>query len=239
MATPNDIITRALKKAGVLGVGQTALADDVNDAFLDLNGMLAQFQRKRWLVYHLVDVAFVSTGAQSYTVGSGGNFNVAWRPDKIEAAFFRQIVPSQTNLVDYPLTLLQAREDYNQIALKTLGPFAGYLFYDSAYPLGYAYPWPILAANTYELHLTLKENLGQFSTLTDTVNLPPEYAEALEWNLALRLRATYQLPPDQTVNGMARDSLELIRGANTQIPRARMPKDLMSGGRYNIFSDTD
>src|ERR1700722_5997638 len=94
--TPLDIVTQALKKAGVLGVGQTPLAEDTNDAFYDLNDMIAQWARKRWLMWHLLDVPLVSTGAMSYTVGIGGNFNTP-RPDRLEAAFFRQIVPSQPN----------------------------------------------------------------------------------------------------------------------------------------------
>ncbi len=37
-----------------------------------MNMMLAQWQRKRWLVYSLDDVSFAPTGAASYTVGVGG-----------------------------------------------------------------------------------------------------------------------------------------------------------------------
>jgi hypothetical protein len=70
--TPLDLITLALKKAGVVGVGQTPEAEDTNDAFSDLNMMLGQWNRRRWLVYHLLDVAKVSTGAASYTVGPNG-----------------------------------------------------------------------------------------------------------------------------------------------------------------------
>lgn len=236
--TPNDIIARALRDSGVTGQGQAASAEDVNDAFLKLNGMLAQWQRKRWLVFHLVDAVKVSTGAPSYTIGAGGDFNML-RPDRLEAAFFRQIVPSQPNQVDYPLEILEAREDYNRISLKTLTPFGRYIFYDAAYPLGSAYVWPILAANTYELHLTLKADLGQFTSVGQTINLPPEYYEALSWNLAARLRPAYQLSPDPSVTALATDSLNTIRGANAQIPRARMPGDLVrGGGRYNVFSDS-
>ena len=69
MTTPQDIIRAALKKAGVLGVGQSALAEDTNDAYDDMQDMLGQWQRKRWLIWHLVDYSVLSTGAQSYSVG--------------------------------------------------------------------------------------------------------------------------------------------------------------------------
>lgn len=237
MTTALDIVNAALKKAGIVGVGQTAAAEDANDAFSDMNDMLAQWQRKRWLVWHLVDVPLVSTGAQSYTVGAGGDFNIA-RPDRLEAAFFRQITQSQPNQIDYPLAILQSREDYNRIAIKELGSFSRYIFYDSAYPLGSVYPWPVPAANLYEIHLTLKEQLSQFANLNSAVNMPPEYVAALKWNLAIRVHAGYPgLPPIPETVALALDSLNLIRGANAQVPRLVMPVNLVRPGIYDIYSD--
>jgi len=72
LPTAGSIINLALKMAGVLGIGQTAQAEDANDALTVMNMMLAQWQRKRWLVYSLDDVSFAPTGATSYTVGVGG-----------------------------------------------------------------------------------------------------------------------------------------------------------------------
>ena len=237
LTTPQGLITLALKSVGVLGVGQTALAEDFTDAYDVLNAMLGQWNRKRWLIWHLTDNALTSTGAQSYTVGPGGNFNIP-RPDRLEAAFFRQIVSSQPNLVDYPLLILEAREDYNDIALKTLTSWPQYIFYDSAFPLGVVYPWPVPQASIFELHLTLKDTLVQFSSYYQAVNLPPEYTEAIWTNLTVRLSAIYpgsQLSP--VIVALAKASLEVIRGANTQIPQLKMPLGMGQTGIYNIFSD--
>jgi hypothetical protein len=237
MTTPQDIIRQAAKKAGILGVGQTLQAEDTNDAYSDLQDMLGQWQRKRWLIWHLVDYAFTSTGAQSYTVGPGGNFAINPRPDKIESAFFRQTIQSQPNQIDYNLAILESREDYNRIQLKKLSTFPQYLFYDSAYPTGLAYPWPLPLASIYELHLTVKETLAQFTSLSETIVLPLEYFAALKFNLAIRLRQAYQLPPDAALIALAEDSLNVIRNANLQIPLLKMPQSLVGRGLYNIFSD--
>lgn len=237
MTTPLDIITLALKQAGVLGVGQTASAEDSNDSFTLLNFMLAQWSKKRWLVYHLVDVAFISTGAQSYTVGLGQQFNVK-RPDRLEAAFFRQTIPSTPNQIDYPLEIIEARETYNDIALKTLTSFPSYIFYDSAFPIGFVYPWPLPQANLYEVHITVKETLAQFTTLDQDIVLPDEYFAAILYNLSVRLRPAYQMQPDPSITALAKDALAVIRGSNTQIPRLQLPRDLNRGGIYNVYSDT-
>lgn len=236
MTTPYDIINQALKKSGVLGVGQTAQAEDINDALADLNDLLSMWNVERWLVYHLVTVSVLSTGAQSYTVGNGQDFDVA-RPDRIESAFLRLVNATEPNQVDYPLQIIESREDYDLISLKRLGTFPTHIFYDSDYPVGRAYPWPIPQANMYEVHISLKQHLSAFTSIYQDVSLPAEYINALKWNLAERLRPSYQLPRDEQVSAFARGSLAVIRGANAQIPSLLMPNDLTRNGRYNIYSD--
>lgn len=236
MTTPSDIILQALKKSGVLGVGQSAAAEDMNDAFLDLNDMVAQWNRKRWLIWNLVDVSKVSTGALFYTVGPGQDFDVA-RPDKIESAFFRQFVSSLPNQVDWPLSIIESREIYNLIPLKNQGTWPNAVFYDSSVPFGKLYVWPVPQAGTYEIHISVKNTIAQFTGLAQQLVMPPEYVAALKWNLALRLRPSYQLAPDLSIIGLAKDSLNVIRNANTQISRLIMPGALMGKDRYNIFSD--
>ncbi len=237
MTTPAELIALALVDAGVYGQGQTASAEDTNNAFRRLNWMMSQWSRKRWLVYHLIDVSFTSTGAQSYTVGAGGNFNTP-RPDRLEAAFVRQLLPSGQNQIDYPLQVLQSREDYNRIALKTMGTWPSLVFYDSDYPLGNLYVWPIPAASQFAIHLSLKQPLSQFTSLAQDINLPPEYEGALFYNLVVRLQTSYKIPLDPMAVALAKDGLNVLRGANTQIPSLRMPNTVLNRGRYyNVYSD--
>ncbi len=235
MATAGDIIQDSLQAAGVIGVGQVPLAENTQLALRQLNRMIGQWNRKRWLIYQLVDTAFTATGALNYTVGVAGNFNIA-RPDRIEYAYFRGLNTAVPNQVDYPMQILESREDYSRISLKRLASFAYYCFYDPAYPLGSFYPWPLLS-NQYEMHILTKAVLSTLATLATTVLLPPEYEEAIQWNLAMRLRPLFQLPPDETVTAMAAASLNTIRGANAAVSRLSMPGSLRMGGNYNIFSD--
>lgn len=234
--TPFGLINLSLKMAGVLGVGQNASADDIGDSFAMLQMMLSQWQQQRWLVYHLVDVPLVSTGAATYSVGPGGDFNVT-RPAMIEAAFFRQLFNAGNQPVDYPFTLIPSREDYNKIALKSLGTYPAYLWYDASYPFGTLHLYPIPAAGQFEIHLTVKDTLQGLTDLRQVIQLPPEYKAAIFWNLASQLREMYQLPPSMKVEGMARATLSTIRAANAQIPILNAP-DLPGGdsGWFNPFS---
>lgn len=75
-----DLVYQALRECGALGVGQDPLAEDSVDALARMQWMLQEWERKRWLVYHLVTYSITSTGAQSYTLGPGGQINTATVP---------------------------------------------------------------------------------------------------------------------------------------------------------------
>lgn len=239
MTIVTKLLQLALKDSGVLGVGQSALAEDLNDTFTRCNQMLAQWQRKRWLIWHLIDLSILSTGAQSYSVGPGGDIDMPVRPDRLESAFFRQIINAQPpNQIDYSLEILESREDYNRIALKQLSSFSMYIFYDSDFPLGHIFPWPIPQANIYEVHVNVKALLNSFTSLGQTIVLPPEYDAAILFCLMQRLRVAYRLPQDPGIDGLAKDALNTLRKANAQIPRLQMPSGVVRpSGYYNVYSD--
>lgn len=235
MTTPSDICNMALLDSGIVGQGQIASSADINNAFTRLQWMMSNWTRRRWLVYHLVTTVVVSTGAQTYSLGPSQQFNLP-RIDRIESAFLRQ---TNTSLpVDYPLDILQSMEDYNRIRLKTLTSFSGAIFYDSGWPNGTIYPWPIPLASIYSLGITTKADLPAYVTLADDLQLPPEYQEPLYTNLVVRLRAAYQMPADPVMIGLAKASLETLRTANAQIPRLWMPGAVTRRGPgYNIIGD--
>ena len=58
--TTGDLITFALRAAGINGVGQTPLAEDSNTGLQLLANLIAEWQRKRWLVYTLEGTAVTS-----------------------------------------------------------------------------------------------------------------------------------------------------------------------------------
>ena len=232
----SKVVSLALKNSGVLGTGQTPGAEMTNTAFDTLNAMIGQWAAKRWLVYHLVNITHTCTGAVTYTIGPSGDFNCAVRPTNIEAAFVSQNLNTPQQ-IDTPLEILQSREDYNRIAMKQLVSLPYYLYYDNAFPLGTLYPWPAPNATLYGLTVTIKMVLSQFAALTDDINLPAEYQEALIYNLAVRMRALYQMPADPVIVTLAKNALNTIRNANAQVPRLQMPINLSRNGRYNVYSD--
>jgi hypothetical protein len=231
--TAGDLITFALRTAGINGIGQTPTAEDSNTGLQLLSNIMAEWQRKRWLVWDLVETVLVSTGAQTYTLGPSGDFPMA-RPDRIDAAFVRLLNPAGGNQTDYPLTVIEAREDYNRIALKTMNSWPDAVFYESAWPVGVAHFWPVPFAGQYEMHIFTKAPLPVYTGLATPLNLPPEYMSAITYNLAAELSMNYGEDPRPAVIGKLRAALNTIRQANSQVPRLQMPPGL--GGPRNISS---
>ena len=131
MTTVNDVVNEAFRKAGLLGIGQTMDGGDIVSGLADFNDMVSQWFTQRWMTWGLLDLAFTSTGATSYTVGPGGNFNVAVAPMRIEAAYQRQLVPTGLQ-VDTPLEIIPSNEEYSRLAIKGLISFGLYVFYDTS-----------------------------------------------------------------------------------------------------------
>ena len=279
LVTTGDLITFCLRLSNVNGVGQTPSATDSNDGLTLLQTLMASWQRRRFLVWDLTDTSWISTGALSYSVGTGGDVPIT-RPDKIDSAFARLLVSSSiqtsgvngglitlpsnsplptspvglapgsfwndggllaqipggspagslTLFIDYPLHIITAREEYNLIALKQLQTFPTALFYDSAFPLGNLFFWPVPVASQWELHIATKATLPVYTTLVDPLNLPPEYVEALIWTLAVRFAVMFGSAPMPAHVAAMQQALSVLRMANTQIPEARVPSFSRMGG---------
>ena len=234
MTTPVQIINLALKQCGVLGVGQTASAEDISDSFATLNMMLAQWSVKRNIVHQILDTGITTDGRQTYTVGPGGDFNIG-RPARLAGAYCRQFGAPGTP-VDYPLELLLSQTDYARVSTKQIKSMPSTVYYDPQYPMGTLYCWPV-PIQGYELHILTLAPLQQFATPYDDINLPPEYLEPLMYNLAGRLYALYGLQPNPVVIALASAGLQTIRQANAQIGRLQMPGSLIGTAGYNFYSD--
>lgn len=235
--TFGDIVLSALRNTGIIGVGQTASSEDMNQGCAALNDMIAQWQQRRYLVYRLVEQSVPCNGAQSYSIGPGGDISVVQRPAAINAAFARQTVNNMPNQIDYQLAILPSRETYSQIAMKSLQSFPQWCWYDADTPLGQLFVYPVITSQ-FTLHVIFREQLQTAMSLTDEITLPAEYREALIYNLAIRLTANYGLNINPVVARLAKAALETMRTINAQVPTMSMPTILRNGTHYNIFSDS-
>lgn len=155
--TARDFISLAMKEAGVLGVGQSLLSEDINDGMTYLRRMLSTWQKKRYLVPALYDISMPGNNLKSNKIGPGQYWNAS-RPDKIQSAYIIQQVGGGTP-VSLPCRIIFSYEDYSRIVVKDLNSLPYAVFYDGAYPYGNIYFWPI-PSSIYECHLVLKGNVN-------------------------------------------------------------------------------
>jgi hypothetical protein len=235
--TTGDLITFCLRTAGINGVGQTPMAEDSNTGLQLLSNILAEWQRKRWKVYSLVDTGIMSTGSQTYTVGPTGDFAIA-RPERIDAAVAR-MNPGSPQQLDFTLGIFASYEDYYRVVVKTLSTFPGGVFYESAWPMGILHYWPIPAAGAFELRILTKTSLPVYTTLTDAIALPPEYMSALTYCLAVELAMNYGLDPRPSVAAKMRVALNTITVANTQVGLSPMPSAVLPRGGSGMSAGSD
>jgi hypothetical protein len=241
----------ALRMAGRVtdAQGVASNSKDVSDAFSLLVMMLAAWQRKRWLIWNEDEVALTSTGANFYTIGPGQDFDTA-RPDKLHAAWVRILLagagqdvlpeqlpfplgmygPQHHNEVDIPLHIIEAKEDWSRIAIKDLKSIPTAVFYDSSFPVGRLFFWPVPPANAYSMHVIVKASLPSYVSVNDLLGVPPEYVDAIVNNLACRIIVASGGQISRELAGQTRASLETIKLTNSQIPVLGMPAAL-SGSR--------
>lgn len=247
MAAPPEtglsVCQDAMLMAGITGKGQTPDAMDISLALRRLNGMVSLWGTKRYMVWDLLTIGKLSDGRiLPYTVGPGGDYSLARRPDRIESAFLRQLTQNQGLPVDTPLRVVQSREQYNLATLKD--KFVSYpalVFLDSSWPQGslFIYPWP--TASLYQIFISVKNVFPVFTATTLMSQIPDQYLECMKLNLALRLRQNYGkgMKPDQALAAQAKDAINTVKNSNLQTPDLTMPIGMPgSGGQYNIYSDS-
>lgn len=244
--TVTDLMTNALQDAGVIGIDESIETSILTRAFRQANWLLAEWAAHRFLCYRIADYSFVSNGSLNYPVGNLGagvvGININPRPDRLEYAFLRFVNQpgGGTLFVDIPLNIIQSHEDYSRIAVKNVGTLSWRIFYDPAWPVGILLPWPVPQASLYEIHCGFKVVLPRFASTQQTINFPPEYEFALNWDLVNVLRESYQMPVSQMALTLARRSKNAIRLRNTQVGVLRMPKFLSSRQRaYDVYGDSD
>jgi hypothetical protein len=134
------------------------------------------------------------------------------------------------NAVDLALNIIQAKEDWAKTTIKDLHSLPAHVFYDSAFPIGRVYFWPVPSGSQYEMHLVTKATLPVYTSLYDPLGLPDEYIEALMWSLCVRMQMAYGLPARQDQVGAMRQAINVIQMANTQIGLLHMPSISGRGG---------
>lgn len=212
--TALDLITRSMKLAKLLAAGETPTAEEATDALATLNDVLENWDTEPLSLWaNANDTVATVAGQATYTIGSGGNFNID-RPREISGAYVT------LNGVDYVLDVVGQLE-YNDISLKTQQqPIPEKLLYVNEFPLGLITLWPV-PSQVVSLVLTTDRLLTQLANTATTINYPPGAAKALRYALAVELATEFGAPVDPALIALAADAKADYKRANKQPVKAR------------------
>lgn len=204
--TAQDLISRALRLAGIIGESEVPTAAMNADALDTLNDLIDQWNTDGLMLFQTTNDTFnLIPGKDTYTIGPGGDFNDV-RPVQVNSAFV------EYQGVSFPL-YQQNQEEFNLITLKSQQQvLPRFWLYLNTAPLGTLQIWPVPSL-AMPLTLTMQRVLPPL-TLASTIDYPPGYAKALRYGLAVELLPEYGMQPSPLLIEMARSSKATIKRAN-------------------------
>lgn len=203
--TRDQIIALALRKLGVLEIGDTPDANAVADASMVLNLLIKQLNTEGLKLWKNSEIIIPLTANKTvYTLG-GSNSDLMYdslaptvaitdRPLKAIQGFYRNNQASPA--IDTPVMLV-SKQEYNTLGSKFSTGTANTIFYDVKQLNGllYVYLTPdAYSASNLALHVVCQMPLNDLTKATDTPDFPNEWMNCLMWNLADQLALEYGVP---------------------------------------------
>lgn len=203
--TVSEIVADALKKIYVLSGTETAAAEDQALCIRAMKHML-----RTWAVdgvrLWLDDEITVTpvAGTSTYTLST--------RALEVKQAFRR------TSSSDTPMRLF-TREEYNRLPNKTTtgSPFALWTDRDRTSTSVTLYPVPDASSAANDtIRVTAKFQIQDVTSGGEDIDIPPEWTEALVYNLAVRISPDFNVEPRGDVVGMAQELYTMLKGQDRE-----------------------
>lgn len=229
MTTARDIITSSLKKIGVVGVGSSLSAEDADEGLSILNGILGSLSAEAGIVSAQTTETFALNGSESYTIGSGGDFNTTI-PQRLISAFVT------TSSLDYPLEIVRY-DEYTKVNDKTLTDIPSYIATSGGYPLDTIYIYPVgLSGDT--LTIVSEKAFTEFANLDSAFSLSPEYRRFFEAQLAVEMSPLFEREASVTVQRIAIEAKQAIvnKSSSKNPPIMRVDLGQFPCGKINNFN---
>lgn len=191
----DEIIKRALRIIGVLGIGETPSTSQVSDAAIALEHMVKAWAADGMSLWAITKTNFSMTASvASYTIGNSQTINTP-KPHRIIQAFNRN---TSTN-IDTPMLIIP-KDIYWRLGNKTSTGTPIQLFYDPQRSTGIIYLFPTpnaTAASSQSIHIIYQRPFEDFDAASNEPDFPYEWFEALAFGLAARVAPEYGLPIEE------------------------------------------
>lgn len=234
--TARDLLSSSLRLIGVLSAGEQVANEDATDALLVLQQMIDAWNADRLAIFTTSTNDFpLILGQQVYTLGTGGDFDMT-RPARI-SGMSSILLDNPDNPVEIPIDMYSVQDWQQEVPVKIVNSsFPQICYDDGAFPLRKLNFWPIPTSQN-SIRIYSWQPLAEPATFDTVITLPPGYAEAFRYNLAVRLSAEYGQPQiSPTVAEIATTSLARLKTMNA--PDLSLRSDLLASvDGYNYKAD--
>jgi hypothetical protein len=201
----DQIISLALRKLGVLEIGDVPSPDTIANAAMSLNLLIKQLSTEGLRLWKNSELVIpLTSGQTSYTLGGSSStlmydtqaptVAITDRPLKVIQGFYRNL--QTTPYIDTPVMVV-SKQEYNILGSKYSTGTANTIFYDVKKLNGllYVYLTPDANAQTnIQLHIVVQLPLDDLGSALDVPDFPNEWMNCLVWNLADQLALEYGVP---------------------------------------------
>lgn len=243
MPSGGDVVTRALRRLRVLGANEEPSTEDMEAGLDLLNAFIDSLALEPFSMYQTLRTPkTLASGTASYTIGLGGDINIA-RPFKLERARLilstSDSTPMEVGLPAGGGTGIFSDDEWARIVQKTLasqyirGVWDNHAF--DANQRTTLSVWPVPNVSTTQLILYSRVAVTELDQSTDVV-FAPGYERMLEYNGACEFADHWDADITPRTQQIATSSLGRIKNANVRPTRVRMPPGMpgMGAGRRDI-----
>ena len=236
--TGTELARGALREIGILDPTEDGLPEQINDAIAVGTDLLDEWRTSKLTISGVTrSVYSLTSGTQSYTIGSGGAFNQDW-PTSIE--FWSRIPDDDaTDPVEQPMGRPYTFDQWQQVRVKTLdAAYPDKMYYDEAWAAGLGnclfHPIP----DNNDVDVVLYSYIAAITSLVSgtTYNLRPGYAMAFKTNLAVEVADRQGVDVPASVLARARRSLAALKRHNKIPMRGRIRPEFVIGSRGRSFN---
>ena len=236
--TPNAIITTAMFQCGKLSEGQLPTSEQFARYMNNLNRMVNLWQTqglKLWLQEDLPLTLTAGKGGYGnpYTIGPGGDIDMV-KPTRIQQGYYLDST-GQNRRPIYPLSW---QEWFTLSTQQQIGSIAQY-FIDKQQTFLNVYLWlvPDSTAATGTAHFLTQQQVTNAINLTDTMNFPPEWGNALVWGLASEISTGQPMSVVDRCEAKAQEARRMLEDWDVEDAPTQFQPDMRQGG-YNYSNFT-
>ena len=225
--TRDQIIKGALRSINAIATGEPPTSAEISEGSEALNYMIKAWQAEGIGLW-LLDTFTLTlvTDQQSYTMGSGGDVDIARPLEVVETRFHYTTGGNEIPMIKW------SRQEYFDEPLKSSTGVPTQYYYDPQLGLGVLYIWPTWDTSPPgSIKGTVLSTIEDFDAASNTSDFPPEWFESLKFNLALRLAPEYGKEPSQMLVALALQTKEAASNWDREKSNIQFTIDRRSGDR--------